>query len=559
MGSPEAASARLEPTAGTVEIVSLKLARGLAVMLRVSDETGTPMPGAVVTAWHGGDIGIRALPRRLRARIARASAEAATDPEGHATLAGLAKGDLSLRVTLPGFVPLWKDLKLEEADLDLGEVVLEPGLDLEGRVLDEAGQPVAGAHVSYGERPDALISGDETTATTNGNGGFVIPDLPRTGKLWLGARADGMITESAVPVTLPPDEPVELHLRPARSLEGRVVDEADGSPIAGAMVDAHKSVQHSRSGVHFGVGQSSGHATSDDDGRFVIDGLESGRFDVRASMDGYRPVRVEAMIPEQERARPVTLPLAEGLEIRGRLVDESDAPVVGVPVGCRAADSGGYVGGTASGAFTGPDGEFVHSGLAPGDYVLQAEGEGGARARAQAAAGARDVVLRLEPPGAVVVRVVDPDGDPVPGAEVAMRVASGRLTRQSDGNGEARFDAIPPATVHVSARAEGWSIGTGNAKVESGRTAETTIALSAGGVIEGTVRGLDADQLARCMVVTFGVRRSTGERRALPSRGRAAGPRGGEGVGLQRGPVAQCGSRGRGRARSRSSSTSPRG
>ncbi len=294
---------------------------------------------------------------------------------------------------------------------------------------------------------------------------------------------------------------MELRVRPARRLEGRVVDEAEGEPIAGAQVLAQSSIERPIGGGRMFATRSLGSATTDDEGRFVIDDLRPGHFQVRATATSYRDLEVEAEIPEAETARPVTLPLAKGLEIRGRLVDAANAPVPGVAVTCRPVEgfSRAYsVFDTRP--FSGPDGEFLITGLAPGRYQLDADGEAGAHAKAQADAGAKGVLLRLEPPGGILARVVDPDGEPVPGAELTVMGADDRIVRTADGRGEARVELLTPGTWRVYGEAKGWAMARSEVSVEAGKTAETTLRLEPSGVVIGTVLGLEPEELHVCRI-----------------------------------------------------------
>lgn len=113
-----------------------------------------------------------------------------------------------------------------------------PATTLEGRVTATDGQPVAGARVWALLTPEIRKSHAEFSApsgTTAADGSFSIParEPGQEHEVWV--CADGFLQE-AVTVHFP-EEPVQVRLRPAASIRGRVLG-PDGSPVAGAEVDA---------------------------------------------------------------------------------------------------------------------------------------------------------------------------------------------------------------------------------------------------------------------------------------------------------------------------------
>lgn len=513
-GRPPAASEVLELAPGAARSVSLVLEEGLGVDLRVVTEGGEPLPGALVSGWQAeGRTGDQLrFNRSFVARFEPPLAEAGADEHGHARLGGLPAGRIAVRVRLAGFAAAWRDATLGETDLDLGEVVLTPGVDIDGRVLDEAGDPVAEAAVQVAAQA-GLLGGGAGDATSGPDGRFVVADLPRQGEIWLEARGEGLVPAASVRVALPPEGPVELRVERARSLGGRVVDAETAEPIPDAHVHSTPQRQWSQRGGGVAGGPLSwGEATTDENGEFLVEGLEPAVLEVTAVAEGWRSLTVEVTVPRHDQARPVTLPLERGLEIRGRVVDASESPVPGVPVRYWPADGRGSSGNRFDGMpLTGPDGEFVIAGLGSGDHQLEVRSDQGGRVRRSVRAGADDVVLRLEPPGALTVLVVDPDRAPVPGSEVAVRTAGNeRSTATTDSRGIARLEGLAQGSCHVSATAEGWATGTAESRVEPGAATEVTVTLSPAGVIVGRVVGLDPETLGRVDVRSRGARAAVG-------------------------------------------------
>lgn len=171
---------------------------------------------------------------------------------------------------------------------DVGTLVMVPGVDVRGRVTVEgSGAPVPGAVVSIEAGASfvdaalrALPSGDRGLATkVDAAGRFVLRNTPRLGVVRLAAVAQGFARVVRGNVNLSGSGPVELDfvLPPGVSLAGRVVDER-GAAIAGARIAAFPKRRSEQPFV----------ASSEHDGRFVLQHLTAGEYDVRVEARGYQ-------------------------------------------------------------------------------------------------------------------------------------------------------------------------------------------------------------------------------------------------------------------------------
>jgi len=201
---------RLEIAPGESRELEVSLERGSTITGRVVDGSGAPVAGASIFTVAPEDLG-RPISRRsgglmytgvdgmlYEEAILRTWAdEARADESGRFALSGVATGPARLRVEHPDF--LFRDLApldvLDGQDVSLGDIVLERGSTIEGRLFDADGLPARAGSVGVKRLPDE--GGDEaagpevlTFTHVEGDGSFRERGL-RSGRyrLWVAGRA----------------------------------------------------------------------------------------------------------------------------------------------------------------------------------------------------------------------------------------------------------------------------------------------------------------------------------------------------------------------------------
>jgi protocatechuate 3,4-dioxygenase beta subunit len=391
-----------------------------------------------------------------------------------------------------GFKPLTARNHHRPLTLTLG-----PEASIRGRLLDHHGKPVAGVKVQVSDlRPLAqkqqvvwgpagyyVGTGDlinlkesqfQPAGVSDAEGRFVITGLPREQSVGLVLADDRFVRELiyAATTTAPQasvktgvpgqyrEYPVHtgdftLTLQPGHSLNGEVVCADTGKPAAAARVTLS------------GEGQSFESAT-DARGRFRIAQLAPGKhlLQVHAPENSeYLATATAVDIPADRREVETQVKLARGVLVRGRVVDEETGRgVAGVTLGYEGQA-------LAAGSFTSPvqtgdDGSFgltvppgkgkVRVSWAPPGYYLPTSSVGPATmedsegSRKELARHVQEVDARPDQPvrglnftigrGRVVTgRVLDPEGKPVRGAQVAAPVLFGRTVLPVDTDGAGRF------------------------------------------------------------------------------------------------------------------------
>lgn len=315
-------------------------------VLRVRTLVGqTPKAGATVSV-----AGLSLWPAR----------SVQTGSKGTVDITGLRAGRYTLRAQVDNLVSADVGFELlGEEGIQTVDLSLEPGVFVEGLVIDLEGNPIAEARVTHGQ---AGVSAQQLHALTDGSGLFSIGPLrERGGQLQVGKPGFVTVLE---PVT--PDGPDEIELSPAGRVEGRVLG-ADGHPVAGATVEvvgtdtfgmpiAVSTRSSAIPGAHFdwalesqGVLVPAGELgvllgpvpaiplasaaplggemlTTDDKGMFGVSEVPPGKVLVLARHPDHMDGRSEAVVLAPGGTAHVEVMLGTGRPLRGRVLDHRGFP-----------------------------------------------------------------------------------------------------------------------------------------------------------------------------------------------------------------------------------------
>lgn len=359
-----------------------------------------------------------------------------------------------------------------------GRPALAAPVSLGGYVAGQGGRPLAGAEVElYASGYGVVASG-----RTDGSGSFHLHAPVAAASYWVRVWAPGHRVAEAPWVPGAQQEPfLALALAPLTGVWSvRVAAAPDGTPVAGATVELLRA----------GEGLVSRAATSAS-GRADLAAPSGDGYSLRVAAPGFRP-HVQPL-PELRGGTTAVVavelqPLAG--QVTGQVVDAtSRQPVLGARVQVLRQ---GY--GVVAELAAGPDGAFAAQlpAVAGAEYQVRATapGYGAALTPAFALAGGRrqdfsgEGQLALAPAFAQLTgRLLDPDGNPVEGAEVALiRQSLGVVATATTGaGGTFRFDRLPPASgavwrVRYVPRDSAWrTADTGWLALTPGRTVEVAI------------------------------------------------------------------------------------
>jgi RNA polymerase sigma-70 factor (ECF subfamily) len=363
------------------------------------------------------------------------------------------------------------------------------GRTLTGTVTDAGGGLVRGARIDAA-RLDADMNPDNAAAVA-------VTDTSGHYKLSLGGGQ--IVVAASHPDYAAQARYVDLGtsgatanfvLAPGGVLEGVVRDIQTKQPVPGASVRAkHESSAAERIEADEHV------VTSSSEGEFRIAGLRPGQYELSARDGDQRtrmPVRVGLGVAEQQAS--IVLLVGATAAIRGKVVDETGAPAVGVTVQALDGHS------PPSDATSDEAGAFVLQGLALGSWLLRgasdrflAEGHAIAELKATDVDGVVVHVRRgLELHGHVSPRELCD-------VAVARPDTPDKETRATSNDGDFHVSPLAPGKATVTARCANGDEGTIEVVVAADSPA-LVVLVAPGAAIDGRVVDTNGTPIAGVMV-----------------------------------------------------------
>jgi protocatechuate 3,4-dioxygenase beta subunit len=308
--------------------VDITLRPGANVHGRLVDERDRLVAGKVVIQ----EIAGQTLPRHIADTL-----KAETGPDGVFILERVPVGASVLGITASGFAARRLDVDVGPGGraVDLGNVSLERGLTIAGRVTDQTGSPIVYASLYATPTTTATLASFPSSpdpVRSEADGTFVIGGL-ETGVHMVTASAPGYVT-AGQKADAGSEKPVRLVLVPAGGIAGTVVD-ARRRPVEDFRVWAERTEQ---SGNGYGAGNSKN--VTAPDGRFLLEDLAEGTYIVRASAPDYAAGTVTGVKVVAARTTDAgRIRLAEGGVVRGSVVDTAGSPVAGATVAAFSGSS----------------------------------------------------------------------------------------------------------------------------------------------------------------------------------------------------------------------------
>ncbi|MBX7077690.1 MAG: carboxypeptidase regulatory-like domain-containing protein [Nannocystaceae bacterium] len=234
---------------------------------------------------------------------------------------------------------------------------------LRGRVVDEAGAPIAGARVAVVPGPPRTVPALAPSTRTDHDGAFELLPIDAVATDVIATRA-GLAPARAWAV--PPDTRDLVLVMPRGATITGALHDGDGASVSPAEVlavlDPRGATPETLARVEVL------------DGRYALEGLPSGLYDVIAQAPGLAPATARDVVVDGVTPARVDLVLPQGATIHGRVHDGA-AGLSGAWVALDGVDGGArtfHFGATTTDA----DGGFALSGLLPGRHSLTASAPG---------------------------------------------------------------------------------------------------------------------------------------------------------------------------------------
>ena len=451
--------------------ITFVMSRGATISGAVVDaETGLPIANVEIEAQSVAD--------------GEPNSHASTDADGRYTLRGVAPGSFRIetRTNRENYIREfygdafnWDDASLvtvrgtepvEGINFDLIR-----GSTISGVVLDsETGLPIANVEI---EAQSVVDGGPNSYTSTDADGRYtlrgVAPGSYRI-KTWTNSQnyvqefyGDTFNWDNASLVTVRGTEPVEgidFDLRHGATVSGRVIDSATGAPISNIGISGGPA-----DGGHISWTE------TDSNGNYSLRGLPDGVVEVFVDGEGYIQDRTWVRVDAAESVKGIDFDLTLGGTISGRVTDEDTGlPIPNVRVKAEQQNQEG----SRSDASTDADGRFVISGVAPGKYVIKAEGDWKGYIReiyndTLSWDDANLVVVRGTEPvhgidfslklgASISGQIVDESGHPIPNLDVSAGPVYGDHLSwaRTDGNGVYVLRGLPDGVIEIFVRGEDY-------------------------------------------------------------------------------------------------------
>jgi protocatechuate 3,4-dioxygenase beta subunit len=354
---------------------------------------------------------------------------------------------LSLAIALAGCAATAPPAAFAQASPSDGRP--ERPLVLAGRVITEAGKPLAGAEVRYTPYappvPVANPGAGTVTLTTGADGEFRIDRIDSPGSVVLIASKPGYVTRAVERLMGIDRRPPEIVLHEAASVSGQVLGAA-GRPVPGATVFPASA----------GARGQFTPVTTDAAGRFEVLDAWPGRLELAAQAPGYVRSLVESVDVEAGGHEEVFLRLSPPFSLAGRLVDREGAPIERARV---------WVDPDWQGVITGADGTFEIDGLPEHGVELRIQVDNRPPISYPVVVDRDGAQATISPfLGAIRGRLLSHDGSPAGRKVFTLEPLGSGRPRKTDNvygvtrpDGSFDLDRMPPGVYRLRVRSEGSS------------------------------------------------------------------------------------------------------
>ncbi len=393
---------------------------------------------------------------------------------------------------------------LKKIDLKDGmpplETTLDPAVEISGRALRPDGTPLQGAslYASAGQ------TGSPVPTLSGADGSFTITGLASTTYRVSASKTDEQLTASTT--VRAPAKDVVLRAEQGNRISASVVDEK------------HQPVLEFRAGVSVTqvMGSMINRAPAmmqefhTSDGRIVLDHIRPGAYDLVVDAAGYAVKRAPVRVEDGKNIEGLEVTLARGVSLTVRVSDASGAPITGAAIR-EVATGGGPVVQDFYGSLRGStdaNGEALFQDVESGEKMLAISKQGCSveKRSVKLAEGVTHLDVTLKTAKTLIGIVRTPAGSPLADAEIIARTPvqdAGSSVARSDANGNFHIESLGSGRYEVRAQKQGYAtVILKDIDIDTVQQ-PMILTLQNGGVVTGSVRGLEASQYKDVTVRAF--------------------------------------------------------
>ena len=459
---------------------AVEVSEGKASTVEVTLERAGTVTGRVTSGGRGVPGVSVSMPMELRGP--RSGAPKQTDANGEYIVDTIPGGSHELTFRKQGYLTRSLTVNVTAGKEVRGDVELSRGRELQGRVLDMSGRPVASAEVMWGRAGRPLF---ETRVTSDAEGMFRLEGLPEE-QTTVTARKNGY-ADATVDVDPATTSTVTITLDRGGEISGRVT---------GLSAAELQNVEVYASMIGGRGGSSNLRGRTDSAGAFTLTGTRDGEYIVTAQET--RPPRRRVSAPSIKVtggvAQFVEIDFASGITVRGRVTRRGQAVSRGqVNLSMVSPSAARTV--SSSGGELGPDGSYEVRVPVAGEYRVMISlwemsigTTEGSRIDVRSDM-THDIDIRG---GAVRARVIDAaSGVPLPDANVVLTGEHrGGTDRRTDSTGRAIFDFVVDGKYTLRVHKTGYATAPREIVVQNGADVDIDVPVSRGELV--VVRLVDA-------------------------------------------------------------------
>jgi protocatechuate 3,4-dioxygenase beta subunit/5-hydroxyisourate hydrolase-like protein (transthyretin family) len=472
---------------------------GIVIKGRVADSEKHPLSGVMVVPVEHADQYDGMVQSALRSANASDHAQSAADGTFSFRVA---PGSYDIVFRRDGYVArILRKIDLKDGVLPL-DVTLETAVEISGRALRPDGTPLQGASLNAW----AGQTFNQDPAITGADGSFTLTGLSSsTYTVSVSKMDEGLSTSKTVHA---PAKDIVLQTEEGNRVSAIVVDDKQQPVLefrAGMSVTQVNGNQIYRQPA----AMQEFHTT---DGQVVLEHNRPGTFDLVVDATGFAVKRVPIRVEEGKNVEGVEVALTRGVSLTVRVVDPSGSPVTGAMVREVPAAGGPAMGPQDFGLLrnaTDANGECLFQDVDPAEktFAISRLGYSLEKKTIKLADAVTHLDVTLKSAKTLTGVVRTSAGSPVADAQVFARTPvqdAGSSGTRSDANGNFRIESLGSGRYEVRAQKQGFAPAIVK-DVDVETVAQPLIlTMQAGGVVTGSVRGLDASQYKDVTIRAYG-------------------------------------------------------